>query len=189
VTDREKNEARSEMLRKVSHGVESAMTQCIQEFGPLVWSIVRRYVRDQGSAEDLVQEAFTDLWKSASRFNPAIGTATTFVGLLARRRAIDFTRKEKRRPQLEPLPESESLNEPSEGPTAIINTEKQEVREALKTLPEESRRIFELHFIEGLTHPEIVEKTGQPLGTVKTRLRRGLIELRNRLRTSEDNPT
>lgn len=177
------------MLREVSEGTESAMNQCIKEFGPLVWSIVRRYVRDLGAAEDIVQEAFTDLWRSANRFNPAIGTATTFVGLLARRRAIDFTRREKRRPQLEPLPESGEWGEASEESAALVHTEHEDVRKALKSLPAESRTLFELHFIEGLTHPEIVAKTGQPLGTVKTRLRRGLIELRNQLRGRDGNPT
>ena len=73
----------------------------------------------------------------------------------------------------------------SDSPSPLVRCEREDVREALKMLPEETRMLFTLHFEEGMTHPEIVEKTGLPLGTVKTRLRRGLIELRNHLRPSD----
>lgn len=174
-----------DLLALVAQGNESAMDRCIKEYAPLVWSIVRRYVHNPSSAEDVVQETFTDLWKSAKRYDPKIATHTTFVGLLARRRAIDFTRKEGRRPQLEPMPESDSLNLACDGPSALMKCEREDVRQALTKLPEETREIFTLHFDQGMTHPEIVEKTGLPLGTVKTRLRRGLIELRNQLRPAK----
>jgi RNA polymerase sigma-70 factor (ECF subfamily) len=171
-----------DLLALVAQGEENAMDRCIKEYAPLVWSIVRRYVQNPSSAEDVVQETFTDLWRSAKRYDPRIATHTTFVGLLARRRAIDYTRKEGRRPQLEPMPESDSLHLASDGPTALMKCEREDVRQALSKLSEETRNIFTLHFEQGMTHPEIVEKTGLPLGTVKTRLRRGLIELRNQLR-------
>ena len=180
------NDSGGDLLAQVAQGAERSMNHCIQEFAPLVWSIVRRHVRDQSAAEDVVQETFTDLWKSAKRFNPAMGTATTFVGLLARRRAIDYVRKESRQPQTEPLPEKDSLSQAAKGPSALGHCERGDVQDALQTLPEETRTIFSLHFNEGLTHPEIVEKTGLPLGTVKTRLRRGLIELRDKLRPENE---
>lgn len=174
------------LLAQVAGGAETAMNHCINKYGPLVWSIVRKYVRNPSSAEDVVQETFTDLWKSAKRYNSTIGTETTFVGLLARRRAIDFTRKANRQPHLEPMPESDTLELASTEPSALACCEREDVKAALKELPEETRTIFSLHFDEGMTHPEIVEKTGLPLGTVKTRLRRGLIELRNSLRRLDD---
>lgn len=158
------------------------MENCITKYGGLVWSIAQRYVSDRSSAEDVVQETFTDLWKSAKRYDPAIATECTFVGMLARRRAIDFARKESRRPRLEPLPEEGSMPEPSTDPEGSLRCESEDVRAALRQLPDETQKIFTLHFDEGMTHPEIVEKTGLPLGTVKTRLRRGLIEVRNQLR-------
>lgn len=170
------------VLLQVAQGNERAMEQCIRKFGPLVWSIARRHVQDHSAAEDIVQETFTDLWKSAKRFNPDIATESTFVGLLARRRAIDFARKESRRPKLEPLSDTESLPQASVESAAGLRCESEDVRAALKELPKETQQIFSLHFDEGMTHPEIVEKTGLPLGTVKTRLRRGLIDLRNILR-------
>ena len=170
------------ILLKVAQGDEGAMEQCISKYSPLVWSIAKRHVRDHSAAEDIVQETFTDLWKSASRYNPEIATESTFVGLLARRRAIDFARKESRRPQLEPMPETETFSEATIESSAALHCESEDVRSALRELPEDTQQIFSLHFDEGMTHPEIVEKTGLPLGTVKTRLRRGLIDLRNSLR-------
>ena len=111
--------------------------------------------------------------------------------MLARRRAIDYARKESRRPKLEPMPEAESLPQSAVDSTASVSCDSANVRAALKDLPEETQQIFALHFEQGMTHPEIVKETGLPLGTVKTRLRRGLIELRNKLRRLDgaNNPT
>jgi RNA polymerase sigma factor (sigma-70 family) len=161
------------------------MEHCVTKYGGLVWSIAQRYARDRSSAEDIVQETFTDLWKSAGRYDPSVATESTFIGMLARRRAIDFARKESRQPILEPLPDDESLPHVSPEPSAALRCESQDVRDALKQLPEETQQIFSLHFDEGMTHPEIVKKTGLPLGTVKTRLRRGLIDVRNILHRLE----
>ena len=87
------------------------------------------------------------------------------------------------------MPESDSLNLASDGPTALMKCEREDVRQALAKLTDKTRGIFTLHFEQGMTHPEIVEKTGLPLGTVKTRLRRGLIELRNQLRPADSPST
>ena len=182
VIDRSKAASDGKILPEVARGSERAMEHCINKYGPLVWSIAKKHVNDHSAAEDIVQETFTDLWKSAKRFNVAIATESTFVGMLARRRAIDFVRKESRRPQLEPLPEGEILPQAAVESTSNLRCENAEVQAALKELPAETREIFVLHFEQGMTHPEIVEQTGVPLGTVKTRLRRGLIDLRNKLR-------
>jgi len=186
VNNRSENDFSGGILVEVARGIESAMEHCIRKYAPLVWSIARRHVQDQTAAEDIVQETFTDLWKSAKNYKPSMAAESTFVGMLARRRAIDFVRKENRRPILEPLPESDSLSHASVESQTSLRCDSDDVRSVLKELPEETRTIFSLHFDKGLTHPEIVEATGLPLGTVKTRLRRGLIELRNRLRRLDD---
>ncbi len=182
VTDRIQDDSDDGILHEVARGVERAMEYCITKYSGLVWSIASRYVKNHSCLEDVVQETFTDLWKSAKRYDPAIATECTFIGMLARRRAIDFVRKESRRPQIEPLPEAESLPNASTEPTPFIRCDRGDALSAVKELPEETQRIFFLHFDEGMTHSEISEQTGFPLGTVKTRLRRGLIEVRNKLR-------
>ena len=154
------------------------MEECIREYGGLVWTITRRYVSDPLAAEDVVQEIFTDLWKSASRYDPAVAAESTFIGVLARRRSIDWIRKLSRQPTLEPLPEAENINQVSMEPSASKRCEGKEVRGALRLLPEETQHLFALHFDKGLSHPEISRETSLPLGTVKTKLRRGLIEVR-----------
>jgi RNA polymerase sigma-70 factor (ECF subfamily) len=158
------------------------MDQCIATYGGLVWSIAQRYVKDRSSAEDVVQETFTDLWKSAHRYDSTVATESTFVGLLARRRAIDFVRRESRQPVLEPLPDQDTLPQATAQSEGSLRSAANDIRAALKELPEETQQIFALHFDQGMTHPEIAQQTGLPLGTVKTRLRRGLIEARAILR-------
>jgi len=187
VIDRTQDILDGGILSEVARGNERAMENCIAKYGSLVWSIAKRHVQDHSAVEDIVQETFTDLWKSAKHYDPAIASESTFIGLLSRRRAIDFSRKESRRPQLEPMPEAESLPYAVIESSTSLRCDSSDVRAALKELPEETQKIFSLHFDEGMTHPEIVEKTGLPLGTVKTRLRRGLINLRNRL-SRLDNP-
>ena len=164
------------------------MEHCIRKYGGLVWTIARRYVKDHSSAEDVVQETFTDLWRTARRYDPAIATECTFIGMLARRRAIDWARKESRQPIFETLPDTESLDHGVVESSASLRCEAEDVRAALKQLPEETQHIFSLHFDQGMTHPEIVVETGLPLGTIKTRLRRGLIDVRNILAKAESEP-
>jgi RNA polymerase sigma-70 factor (ECF subfamily) len=169
------------ILQKVALGIERAMEHCIKKYSGLVWTIAKRYVRDHSSAEDVVQETFVELWKSAKRYDPAIATESTFIGMLARRRAIDYARKESRRPQLDPLPDAELLTQLTTEPPSVAYSAGEDVREVIKQLPEDTQQIFFFHFEQGMTHPEIAYKTGLPLGTIKTRLRRGLIEARNKL--------
>jgi RNA polymerase sigma factor (sigma-70 family) len=157
------------------------MDECITRYGGIVWAIARRYIKDTSEAEDLVQEVFTEIWKKAASYDPAVASESTFVGLIARRRAIDFLRRLGRRPDFEPLDAAESLPEPT-AEASSVTCDPEMVRSSLATLPEDTRQLFHLFFDDGFTHPEIAEKTGLPLGTVKTRLRRGLITLRDQLK-------
>jgi RNA polymerase sigma-70 factor (ECF subfamily) len=184
VSDNNRNIPDEGILHAVAQGMERAMQQCITQYSGLVWSIASRYVKNHTCVEDVVQETFTDLWKSANRYDPAVASESTFIGMLARRRAIDFARKQSRQPQFEPLLDAEFLPHSSTEPTPFIRGESADITAAIQELPEETRHIFSLHFDEGMTHPEISEKTGLPLGTIKTRLRRGLIEVRNKLRNA-----
>jgi len=168
------------ILPHVAAGQPRAMNRCITQYGGIVWAIARRYIKDTAEAEDLVQEVFTEVWKKSGTFNPAIASESTFIGLIARRRAIDFLRRSGRRPDFEPLSAAESLPQPV-FQNHSVTCDPETVRTSLANLPPDTRQLFHLFFEDGFTHPEIAEKTGLPLGTIKTRLRRGLITLRDQL--------
>lgn len=170
-----------EILPRVAAGEEGAMRRCIDRYGAIVWSIVRRYIKETADAEDLVQEVFTEIWKKSASFNPDVASEATFIGMVTRRRAIDFLRRQGRQPGFEPLESAASLPDPAEE-TSTISCHADAVKSSLAVLPSETRQLFDLFFENGFTHPEIAEKTGLPLGTVKTRLRRGLLTLRDHLR-------
>lgn len=168
------------ILPRVAAGEARAMEECITRYGSVVWAIARRYINDSSEAEDLVQEVFTEIWKKSSTFDPAIASESTFVGMIARRRAIDHLRKVGRRPGFETLDAVASLPQPSADQSSAV-CDSEAVKSSLANLPDDTRHLFHLFFEDGFTHPEIADKTGLPLGTVKTRLRRGLITLREQL--------
>jgi len=156
------------------------MNHCISQYGGIVWSIAKRYLKNGSEAEDLVQEVFTEIWKKSASFNPAIATESTFIGLIARRRAIDFLRRQGRQPAFESLAAAELLPYPTLE-ISSVTCDPEAVKSSLANLPSDTLQLFRLFFEDGFTHPEIAERTGLPLGTVKTRLRRGLITLREQL--------
>ncbi len=169
------------ILPRIAAGEPRAMNDCIDRFGGLVWSIVKRSVSNVSDAEDLVQQIFTEVWKKAGSYNPATASEVTFVALVARRRTIDHLRKMGRQPDIAPIEVAESLPD-SEMNTTPDHWDAEAVRTSLASLAEDTRHLFRLFFEQGFTHPEIAGKTGLPLGTVKTRLRRGLLALREHLR-------
>lgn len=175
-----------QILPAIASGAPRAMDLCITQYGGIVWSIVRRYIKDSAQAEDVVQEVFTEIWKKAASFNPGIASESTFIGMVARRRAIDFLRRQGRQPGFEPLAAAEQLPQPSAENSSIV-CDPETVKSSLANLPADTRELFHLFFEDGFTHPEIAEKTGLPLGTVKTRLRRGLIVLREQLQRISTN--
>jgi RNA polymerase sigma-70 factor (ECF subfamily) len=169
------------ILPRLAAGEPRAMNECIDRFGGLVWGIVRRSVKDQADAEDLVQEVFTEIWRKAGFYDPDVASEATFIALVARRRAIDHLRRQGRQSGFEPLEAAESIPD-SAAPAAPVHCDAEAVKSSIASLPEETRGLFRMFFEEGFTHPEIAGKTGLPLGTVKTRLRRGLLTLRGQLR-------
>jgi RNA polymerase sigma-70 factor (ECF subfamily) len=167
------------VLPRLAAGESRAMHECIDRFGGLIWSIVRRSIRNETEAEDLVQQILTEIWKTAGTYNPMAGTESTFVAMIARRRTIDALRKSRREPAFEPLETAADL--PAATSAAPTTHDAEAVRSSLACLPDDTRDLFRLFFEEGFTHPEIADKTGLPLGTVKTRLRRGLLAIREKL--------
>lgn len=179
--------SREEILPRVARREPGAMRACIAQFANLVWSIIRRYVQPDTEAEDVVQETFTELWQKADRFDGSRASSATFIGLIARRRGIDWLRRKGRRPATDPLPDDFDQQLATAEP-ARSGIDSERLHGALGQLPDEVRELFSLHFTAGLTHHEIADRTGLPLGTVKTRLRRGLITLREQLQPANPSP-
>ena len=168
------------LLPLVAKGDGQAMKRCIDQYGPLVWSIVCRRISERNDAEETCQEIFTEIWQKAGSYDPEASRESTFIGMIARRRSIDWQRKQSRLPLLTEL---DSVPEvPSSTPLVGIGLDRELLWKALEKLPKKTRDLLSLHFVQGMTHEEIVKETGLPLGTVKTRLRRGLIDARKLLK-------
>lgn len=170
------------VLPAVARGDEAAMSECLGRFGPLVWSMARSMLAQRESAEDAVQDIFIDVWRSAERFDPALGSEATFVATIARRRLIDRRRAAARRPQASPLAEDVV----DEGVAARferveVGEEAARAAHALRSLRPTPRKVLGLHLFDGLTHSQIAQLTGLPLGTIKSHLRRGLERVRRKL--------
>ncbi|MEX0876206.1 MAG: sigma-70 family RNA polymerase sigma factor [Phycisphaerales bacterium] len=175
---------RSELLSRVADGDQDAMRSLIKRYSGLVWSLVRRKISNQTDAEDLVQEIFADIWKSAHRYDAAVGSEDTFVAMIARRRVIDQIRKITRTPNTVSLDTQSSNRDPkTTDPVDSIDLTNRadKAMGALGTLRPERRLALELAIVHGLSHSQIAESTGMPLGTVKAHLRRGLDEVRKLL--------
>jgi len=143
-------------------------------YAGLVNALALRILRDRSEAEDIVQEVFVQAWRQAARFDPARGSPEAWLCTMARTRSLDRLRRKVSRRE-EP---SESAPA-STGPPATL--EGLAVRKALEGLPENQRRALELAYYEGLTQSEIAERLGEPLGTIKTRIRSAMIQLRETL--------
>lgn len=181
VTGRPQLTADSNILSRVASGEESAVADCLNRYGGLVWSLARRSCPDQQTAEDAVQEIFLHVWRSAARFDPSIASEATFIATIARRKLIDRRRKK----TLAATGGVELEQVLSDGESACqqleLKDEAERAARLLEQLPGEQQRVIRLSIYEGLSHSRIAEATGLSLGTVKTHIRRGLIRLREAL--------
>lgn len=167
------------LLPRIAAGDRSGINEAIRRFGGLVWSLARRGSSNTSDAEDVVQEIFLDVWKSAVRYDPKMGSEATFVATIARRRIVDRRRARQRRPQTEEMPDSTAQN-PARAETMPpeIGAEAALAARALEQLPPAQRQVLVLTACHGLSHEEVAERTRMPLGTVKAHARRGLIRIR-----------
>ncbi len=146
-------------------------------FGGLVWSLCRRAGLLPEEAEDVVQETFLDVWRIAPRYDAKLGSETTFIAVVARRRIIDARRRAKRRLDTEPMPETAAAPVAT-GAATDVGAEVSLATRALDQLRPEQKQVLMLSACEGMSHEEISRATGMPLGTVKAHARRGLIRVR-----------
>jgi RNA polymerase sigma-70 factor (ECF subfamily) len=160
---------------------QSALAELYDRFGRPAYGLALRVVRDEALAEDAVQEAFLALWRTAGRFVPERGKASTWILTLVHRRAVDIVRREERRraDALEQAPEPESREAVDE--EAWLRLQRERVQDALRKLPDQQREAIELAYYGGFTQSELAERLGQPLGTIKSRMFGGLARLRELL--------
>ena len=163
------------LVSAIRSGDEQAMAQLYDRYSPIIYSVALRVLGDTGAAEDILQEVFLQLWRSPDMFDASRGSMPGWLAVIARNRAIDSLRK--RRPETD-ITEVVVSVEPDLAGKAEWSRAADKIRGALGGMPAPQRSALEMAFFEGLTHTEIAEKTGEPLGTVKTRIRAGLMTLR-----------
>ncbi len=159
---------------------QTALAELYDRYGRTAYGLALRVVRDQTLAEDAVQEAFLAVWRTASRFMPEKGRASTWILTLVHRRAVDTVRREERRRadslELAAEPAVEGVEE-----DAWLRLQRERVQEALRRLPDAQREALELAYYGGFSQSELAERLGQPLGTIKSRMFTGLSHLREQL--------
>lgn len=169
------------ILHRIAKGDKTAVQECLNAYGGLIWSLARRMSPNTDDAEDAVQEIFIDVWKNAERFDDSKSSETTFIAMIARRRLIDRLRHQNRRISADSLEEVVAEPADNSNENLQLSVEAKEAAQALKTLRPEQRQVLQLSIIQGMSHQEISEATGMPLGTVKTHARRGLLQVREYL--------
>lgn len=162
------------LLQRVARGEADAVRDCLARYSPLVWTLARKLLRERGAIEDVVQEVFIELWRSAARFDPRQGSEATFVAVVARRRIIDRLRSSARGPVLADVEQAELGRDDTGLAEVDLGDEARRAREVLARASAEERRAILLSVVQGCTHTEIAALTGLPLGTVKSHIRRGL---------------
>jgi RNA polymerase sigma-70 factor (ECF subfamily) len=171
------------LLRRSAAGDESAFGELYDAVAPRVFGLVRRVVRDPAQAEEVTQEAFLEVWRTSSRFDPARGSALSWVLTIAHRRAVDRVRSAEaargRDDRYSMLTAEVPHDSTAEGATLRLDAER--VRRALARLTDSQREAVELAYLSGYTHTEVAALLDLPLGTAKTRIRDGLIRLRDTL--------
>lgn len=166
------------LLQRAATGDELALGVFYDRWVQPVYAVVVQMLRDPDDAEDVLEETFWQVWERAATFDPARGTARTWVLTIARSRALDRLRARGRRPEAGPVPEFVASDEPDPLESAEAQERREQVARALATLPAEQRRALELAYFGGYTQNEIAERLQQPVGTIKTRTRLAMQKLR-----------
>jgi RNA polymerase sigma-70 factor (ECF subfamily) len=167
------------LVNRVARGDAQAFESLYDELSASVYGLARRVVRDPARAEDVTQDVFLEVWRKAARFDAALGRAKTWVMTIAHRRAVDAVRRNEaaRRSDGQAVPEEVGHDEPVE---RVIQAEEQgAVRECLGTLTDLQLESVRLAYFNGYTYSEVASLLDKPLPTIKTRMRDGLIRLRD----------
>lgn len=163
------------LVERIRSGDETAMADIYDRYSGIVYGVALRVLGNTTAAEDVLQEVFLQLWRNPNAFDANRGRLPAWLAVIARNRAIDHLRKRPPEDDIEDLPISTGVNLEGEAAQRLAVDK---IRTVLAQLPPEQRRVLEMAFFEGMTHTEIAAKCGEPLGTIKTRIRTGLLVLR-----------
>jgi RNA polymerase sigma-70 factor, ECF subfamily len=173
------------LIRRVADGDQSALTTLYDSTSRLVFGLVLRVVGDRSTAEEVLLDVYTQVWRQAATYDQKRGAPLAWMMTIARTRGIDRLRSGKHdHRNKEPLDAIGEVTATTASPEedTVTAERRQLVRSALETLSAEQREVIELAYYSGLSHSEIALRLGQPLGTVKTRTRLGMMKLRDILR-------
>jgi RNA polymerase sigma-70 factor (ECF subfamily) len=163
------------LLALVRRGDEYAMASLFDRYSRIVYSVALRVLRDPASAEDVLQEVFMQIWRNPDGFVATRGSLGGWLAVVSRNRSIDALRRKRPTESVDDIALASNYNLADE---AERNSMMEKARDVISQLPVEQRKTLEMAFFDGLTHSEIAEMTGDPLGTVKTRIRSALTTLR-----------
>jgi len=172
-----------DLLAAVARGDQAAFARLYDACAGHVYGLVRRVLRDPAQSEEVAQEVLVEVWRTAPRYDPCRGTALGWILTIAHRRAVDRVRSEQASRRRE---DADGRARPADAHDAVaeeveLRLEHQQVRRALASLTALQREAVELAYYGGYTHREVADLLGAPLGTVKTRLRDGLLRLRDEM--------
>lgn len=175
--------SQQDLLERVANGDQRAFSELYDQISPRVFGLVKRVLRDQAQSEEVTQEVFLEIWQSAPRFDPNKGGATTWILTMAHRRAVDRVRASQASRTRDVKigirdynPDYDNVSE-----TVEVSIEHERVTKAMSRLTELQRQAVSLAYYGGYSHSEVAELLSVPIGTVKTRLRDGMIRLRDEL--------
>ena len=163
------------LVARIRAGDQQAMSELYDRYSKVVYAVALRVLQDAAGAEDVLQDVFLQLWRNPDAFDASRGSLAAWLAVIARNRSIDRLRKRRPETDIEDCVIASGPDLRDETERALLI---EKVRGALASMSPEQRQAMELAFFQGLTHTEIAEKTGEPLGTIKTRIRSGLQQLR-----------
>lgn len=161
-------------------GDQSALAELYDRYSSVVYAVALRVLGDAGAAEDVLQEVFLQLWRNPAGFDAARGSLGAWLAVISRNRAIDLLRRRRPEADIEDVVLSVA---PDLAAEADRSRAAEKIRGVLGTMPVPQRSALEMAYFEGMSHSEIASKTGEPLGTIKTRIRAGLMVLRKAFQT------
>ena len=179
----EEHQYNADLVKLAANGDEAAFGILYSRLAPGLYGMAFRMMNDAKEAEDVLQEGFTYIWRKANNYDPTRSSAYAWAVMIVRNKAIDRLRARQRGDRLREKVTSEvgffAERDDSSAQVPLSRERNVEVREALKKIAPEQRQAVELAFFSGLTHEQIAEQLGAPLGTIKARIRRGLLRLRD----------